>query len=109
MRTDHRAGRASSADQREFSLEDGYRDATGVVHREGALSAVTAGDEMVALRDFRVFLRADSFMKLMLVRSISRLGSIAKIDLGIIEKLSTRDLAALERLYRDLNGYGELA
>ena len=83
----------------------GYRDARGARHREGVIKPATARDEMRALQDFRVYLRPESFLTLMLVRTVVRLGDRAGVDVALVESLCDRDLAVLERIYRELNAY----
>ncbi len=83
----------------------GYRDARGARHREGVIKPATARDEMRALQDFRVYLRPESFLTLVLARTIVRLGEHVKVDVALVESLCDRDLAALEKLYRELNAY----
>ena len=70
-------------------------------------------DELKALRDFRVWLRPQSFLPVLLSRVVigfagSRDASLPEdrsVDTGRIEALDDRDLAALERAYRELNDY----
>ena len=90
-----------------FTLPDGYRDAGGTLHREGVLAAATVGDEIAALRDFRVYLRAGNFLEVMLARTRVRLGDLTRIDVGVVERLSALDRSYLQRIYEGLNGYEE--
>lgn len=99
-----------SSAQREFSLPDGLRESlrSGAPerrHRVGALLAASAKDEMRVLQDFRVYLRPESFLHLMLARTITRLGDLERVDVSQVETLSRADLAVLEETYRELNGY----
>ena len=104
------SGLFNTLEERRFRLVDGYRDAQGRVHREGVIRLARAGDEAAALRDFRVYLRPESFLVVMLTRTIARLGTLAAndggINAGILERLSETDLCYLADLYRQLNGYG---
>ena len=90
-----------------FTLPDGYRDAGGTLHREGVLAAAPVGDEMAALRDFRVYLSAENFLDVMLARTLVRLGDLPRIDVGVVERLSALDRNYLQRIYEGLNGYEE--
>ncbi|HZN56717.1 MAG TPA: phage tail assembly protein [Planctomycetota bacterium] len=90
---------------REFELHDGYTDRSGEVHRSGRLRPATAGDELRALRDFRVHIWPERYLDLVLCRSVARLGTLERIDPGVIGGLSDRDRAQLEALYREVNGY----
>jgi hypothetical protein len=64
-----------------------------------------ARDEVRALEDFRVFLRPAAFLDVILARTLVRLGDLERVDVGIVERLSQRDRALLEGLYREQNGY----
>lgn len=83
----------------------GLRDAGGRRARECALRVATASDEMRALQDFRVHLRPESFLTLMLARTVTRLGHSTRVDVRLLESLCAADLQALEDVYRELNGY----
>jgi len=93
---------------RQFFLEDGYPAPGGARHREGALRPATARDELRALLDFRVHLRAESFLPIILAQVTVRLGDLPRVDPGIFERLSSADLRILEGLYREMNGYPQL-
>ena len=88
----------------EFTLRDGYTDREGVCHRKGVLRPSTAADEMRVLGDFRVHLRPEAFLTVMLSRVIE-LESLPEVHVGVVERLSSADLAQLESLYRQLNDY----
>jgi hypothetical protein len=92
-----------------FILPGGYRDPAGGVHRHGAMRPVTVREEMRALGDFRVHLRPESFLPVLLARVVTRLGEVAALDAGVFERLPPADLGVLEDLYRFLNGYPPLA
>ena len=91
--------------ERHFVLEHGFRDAGGVLHREGTLRPASAREEMRVLGDFRVHLSPDAFLPVMLARTVVRLGTLPAVDAGTIERLPEADRSRLERLYRELNGY----
>jgi len=71
----------------------------------------TALDELRAFSDFRVCLRSDSFLTILLARVVVELaaeptaGTGVSIDLTALETLDAEDLSALERQYRELNHY----
>jgi hypothetical protein len=90
-----------------FVLPRGYSRAGGERHREGFMRPATARDEMRCLSDFRVHLRPESALPVVLARVVTRLGSLPRreIDPGLFERLGGDDLRALETLYRELNGY----
>ena len=89
-----------------FVLPTGYRDRRGRFHRRGVMRPATARDEMRALSDFRVHLNPDAYLGVVLSRTVTRLGDLEAVHVGILEELSTPDRMHLERLYRTLNGYG---
>jgi hypothetical protein len=103
--------------ERGFVLPDGYLELRGgraaedgsrpeaPAHREGRMRPATAADEMRALGDFRVALRPQSFLPVLLARVVPELGGLPAVDVGIMERLSQRDLRFLESLYREMNGY----
>ena len=82
-----------------------YRDPTGAVHRDGVLRSAKARDELRALGDFRVHLRPEAFLDVVLPRVIVRLGGLALVDAGVVERLTPADREVLERAYREMNGY----
>ncbi len=91
--------------ERRFRLPVGLRDERGACHREGVLRAATAKDELRALQDFRVYLRPESFLTLVLARTIVRLGEHVKVDVALVERLGDGDLEVLAGVYRELNDY----
>ena len=93
---------------RHFVLRDGYVEPGGARHREGTLRPATAKEEIRALLDFRVHLRAESFLPILLAQVTVRLGELPRLDPGILERLSSDDLQLLEGLYREMNGYPAL-
>ena len=94
-----------SFSHRPFRLPVGLRDSREQRHRDGTLRTATAKDEMRTLQDFRVHLRSESFLPLMLARTIVRLGDLERVDVRQVESLCTSDLDVLEEVYRELNGY----
>lgn len=87
----------------EFELPKGYVDEAGTLHRRGAMRLATAADEILPLRDPRVQQNEAYFGVIVLARVITRLGSLAHIDTGVIEGLYASDLAYLQRLYDTFN------
>jgi len=83
-------------------------DGAGVRQRTAELRPATARDELRALADFRVHLRPEILLEILLARCVVRLGGLAPVDAGLIASLDPRDRACLERAYRRLNGYPEL-
>jgi hypothetical protein len=87
----------------EFELPKGYVDETGTLHRRGTMRLATAADEILPLRDPRVQQNEAYLAVIVLARVITRLGSLADINTGIIEALYASDLGHLQRLYERFN------
>jgi hypothetical protein len=88
-----------------FCLPQGHRDPAGVWHRAGIMRPALAREEIRAQSDFRVYVRPESFLHILLARVVLKLGTLEKLDVGIVERLPAEDRAFLERLYLDVNGY----
>lgn len=88
----------------EFTLPDGYVDREGVLHRQGVMRLATAADEILPMRDPRVIQNPSYLTVAVLSRVVTRLGSLAGVDTGVIEGLFARDLAFLNEMYQRLNG-----
>ena len=102
------AAGAESGLQTEFSfdLPVGYEDASGQVHRRGAMRMARARDELLPLRDPRVRDHEAYLTVLLLARTVTKLGTLPAVDAGVIEGLFTPDLAFLQHLYRRMNAEG---
>jgi hypothetical protein len=87
----------------EFQLPKGYVDDAGTLHRHGVMRLATAADEILPQRDPRVQENEAYLTVIVLSRVITRLGSVADIHPGLIEKLYASDVAYLQRLYDELN------
>ena len=88
----------------EFVLPKGYRDASGVVHREGTMRLATAADEILPLKDPRVQGNAAYVVIILLSRVITRLGDLEVINPKVIEGLFATDLSYLQEFYNRING-----
>ena len=97
---------ASSAFRTEipFRLPLGFRDETGVAHRDGIMRRATAGDEILPMRDPRVQANPAFLSIIILARVVTRLGSLPTVDTQVIEGLFTTDFEYLRRLYEEVNG-----
>lgn len=91
----------------EFTLPVGYTDASGVVHRTGAMRLATAMDEIAPLHDPRVRNNPAYLTIILLARVIVRLGTVQVLSTSIIESLYVADLAYLQALYRRINEQGK--
>jgi hypothetical protein len=89
-----------------FVLPRGYVDRDGTVHREGLMRLATARDEIAPLRDPRVRDNEAYLTVLLLSRVISRLGTLERIDPGVVEAMFATDLAFLQEHYRRINVEG---
>ena len=89
-----------------FVLPRGYVDEEGVIHRDGVMRLATARDEISPLRDPRVRENEAYLSVILLSRVITSLGTLPRIDPGIVEGLFASDLAFLQDLYRRVNQEG---
>lgn len=89
-----------------FTLPKGYVDASGTLHREGAMRLATAYDEIAPLKDPRVQANPGYLVIILFSRVITRLGDVASITPKVIEGLYATDLAYLQDLYQQINGNG---
>jgi hypothetical protein len=87
----------------EFTLPQGYRDASGTVHRDGRMRLATARDELEPLVDPRVARNRAYLVVLLLTRVVTRLGTVPAVTPEVIEGLYATDFSYLQRLYRRLN------
>ncbi len=94
-----------------FVLPRGYRDAEGVVHREGVMRLATAYDEIAPLKDPRVQSNPGYLVLILLSRVVTRLGTLEHINPKLMEGLPSGDLMFLQDLYRRVNetGHSRLA
>ena len=90
----------------EFTLPRGYIDRDGNLHRRGVMRLATAMDEIVPLRDMRVRSNQAYMVIMLLSRVIVKLGTLAEVNTGVIERLFAADLAYLQALYRQINEQG---
>jgi hypothetical protein len=88
----------------DFELPKGYVDADGNLHRTGVMRLATAADEIYPLKDPRVVNWPAYLVIILLSRVVTRLGSVADINPGVIERLFSEDLAHLQDLYNRING-----
>jgi hypothetical protein len=89
-----------------FRLPRGFVDAEGNLHTEGAMRLATAYDEIAPLKDPRVISNPGYLLIILLVRVITRLGTLEHINPKVIEGLFAADLAYLQDLYTRINGAG---
>jgi hypothetical protein len=90
----------------EFTLPRGYVDKEGNLHKQGTMRLATAMDEIAPLRDPRVAANQPYLAIILLARVITRLGSLADINTGVIEKLFSADFTYLQEFYRRINENG---
>ncbi len=87
----------------EFDLPKGYVDKDGSVHKRGVMRLATAADEILPLRDPRVVSNPGYLTVILLARVVKSLGTLTKIDVKVIEKLYSADLAFLQSMYQQIN------
>jgi ssDNA-binding Zn-finger/Zn-ribbon topoisomerase 1 len=87
----------------EFVLPRGYVDKDGVVHREGMMRLANAKDEIVPLSDMRVQRNRAYLIIVLLSRVVTRLGTLAEVNTGVIENMFAGDLRFLEEMYNRIN------
>ena len=90
-----------------FTLPRGYRDGSGVVHREGTMRLATARDEIEPLRDASVRANEAYLTVLLLSRVITRIGPVADVTPDLVEELYAADFDHLQRLYERINTDGD--
>jgi len=87
-----------------FELPKGYVDSAGDLHRTGTMRLATAADEIYPLKDPRVRNWPAYLIIVLLSRVVTKLGSVAEVNPGVIEGLFSEDLAYLQDLYNRVNG-----
>lgn len=87
----------------EFTLPRGYIDDDGELHKKGTMRLATAADEIVPLKDPRVQQNPGYLTIILLARVITKLEGVSMVDVRLIEKLFTADLAFLQDLYQRIN------
>src|SRR5215211_4702041 len=80
----------------EFTLPRGYVDSSGDLHRKGVMRLATAMDEIAPLRDPRVRANQAYLTILLLARVVTKLGTLADVNTGVVEGLFSADLAFLQ-------------
>src|SRR6478672_7961712 len=90
-----------------FTLPRGYVDASGNVHREGAMRLATARDEIEPLRSAEVRQNEAYLSVLLLARTVTRIGGFTEISPELVENLYAGDFDHLQRLYERINADGE--
>jgi hypothetical protein len=96
-------GERTLASEVDFTLPQGYLDASGIVHRDGRMRLATARDELAPLVDPRVARNRAYLVVLLLAGVVTRLGSVPAVTPEVIEGLYATDFSFLQRLYRRLN------
>src|SRR5436189_3127021 len=90
----------------EFTLPRGYVDSSGDLHRTGVMRLATAIDEIAPLRDPRVRANQAYLTVVLLARVITKLGTLADVNSGVVEGLFSADLAYLQDFYQRINEPG---
>lgn len=87
----------------EFELPRGYMDENGEVHKKGIMRLATAADEIIPMKDPRVQQNPGYLTIILLARVITSLEGVSMVDVRLIERLYTMDLAYLQDLYERIN------
>jgi hypothetical protein len=90
-----------------FTLPRGYVDASGNIHREGAMRLATARDEIEPLRSAEVKQNEAYLSVLLLSCVVTRIGDVQEVTPDVVENLFAADFDHLQRLYERLNTDGE--
>ena len=90
----------------EFTLPRGYVDKEGNLHQQGSMRLATALDEIAPLRDPRVTTNQAYLAIILLARVVTKLGNLADVNTGVIEKLFSADFNYLQDFYRRINENG---
>jgi hypothetical protein len=94
---------ATMQTEHEFTLPQGYVDASGEVHAAGIMRLATARDELEPLRDPEVRRNEAYLSVLLLSRTVLRIGEITEVTPEVVEGLFASDFDHLQRLYERLN------
>jgi len=89
-----------------FRLPRGFVDEEGTIHRDGIMRLATARDEIQPLQDYRVQANRAYLVILLLSKVITKIGSVERITVDVIENLFSTDLAYLQEFYRKINEEG---
>ena len=89
-----------------FTLQRGYLDSAGSLHREGVMRLATAYDEIAPMKDHRVQSNPGYLVIILMSRVITKLGELEHINPKVIEGLFSADLAYLQDFYRQINENG---
>ncbi|RCJ39559.1 hypothetical protein A6770_38845 [Nostoc minutum NIES-26] len=89
-----------------FILPKGLIDASGKVHRQGAMRLTTAKDEIYVQKDYRVQKEPVYEVLVLLSLVITRLGELSSVTPELLENLFSRDLAYLREFYNRINQQG---
>lgn len=89
-----------------FILPKGLIDASGKVHRQGAMRLTTAKDEICVQKDYRVQKEPVYEVLVLLSLVITRLGELSSVTPELLENLFSRDLAYLREFYNRINQQG---
>jgi hypothetical protein len=90
--------------EHDFELPKGYVDTAGTLHRTGVMRLATAADEILPMKDPRVQNLPAYLIVILLSRVVVKLGTVPKINPGVIEGLFSEDLAFLQDMYNRING-----
>ena len=91
-----------------FTLPNGYRDAEGVIHKNGTMRLATARDELDAVRDFRTRSAPEYMTIVLLSRVITKLEGCDCVTPEMIADMYTVDANFLQNMYETINNNEEM-
>jgi hypothetical protein len=86
-----------------FLLPDGFTTDHGVVARDGKMRLAMAGDEIVAMGDYRAAENKAYSVLILLSRVITGIGPVQRVFPDQLETLSKKDLLFLQDFYEKIN------
>ena len=89
-----------------FQLPRGFVDEDGALHRDGLLRLATAKDELTAQAEPLVRQNPAYLSIYLIMRTVTKLGTVPVIDRFVVEHMFASDLAFLQDLYRRVNQQG---
>ncbi|KAB8144612.1 phage tail assembly protein [Chloroflexia bacterium SDU3-3] len=90
----------------DFTLPCGFVDERGTLHRQGVMRRATALDEIEPLGDPRVRTNEAYLPVLLLGRVLTKLGTINRPGVAVVEQLFASDFIYLQQLYSRVNSSG---
>ncbi|MFZ3018161.1 MAG: hypothetical protein WA056_06885 [Gallionella sp.] len=87
----------------EFTLPKGYLDNDGVRHKQGVMRLANVGDMILPKTDARVQQNPAYLIVLQLARTVTRLGTVEKINAHVMENFFSTDFNYLQDFFDRIN------